>query len=201
LAFLVALEALTPRQRAAIVLRDVLGYSAVETADLLGTSEGNVRVVHLRARRAMDRYDRARCVPTPELRARHGAALVAFLRSLQSQDLAALESLLTEGVRTVTDAGGEFAALAAPMAGRTRVARFYARAAANRAASGPSFEIRMVNGLPAVVITLARPVRRQAPLTVLTLDVAEDGRIRGIRTILASRKLGALPRRGPIARV
>ena len=200
LAFLVALEALAPRQRAVLLLRDVLGYPAAETAQLLETSEGNVRVLHLRARRAMGSYDRARCVPTAELRARHRAALEQLLRCLLAQDTAGLEALLAESVRTVTDAGGEFTALRAPLCGRARVARFYVRAAANRAAGGPSFEIRLVNGLPAAVIALARPVRQQAPLTVLSLDLSDDGRIEAIRTVLASRKLVGVRRDTAVTR-
>jgi RNA polymerase sigma-70 factor (ECF subfamily) len=192
LAFLAALEALAPRPRAVLVLRDVFGYSAAETAATLGTTEGNVRVVHLRARRTMERYDRERCVPTPELRARHHAALDRLLRCLVAQDVAMLESLLAESVRTVTDAGGEYTALRTPVAGRTRVARFYARAAANRVAGGPSFHIGLVNALPAAVITLAHPVRKQAPLSVLSLRLADDGTIREIHTVLESRKLVAL---------
>ena len=192
LAFLVALETLGARQRATLLLRDLLGYSSTETAEFLGTTEGNVRVLHLRARRAMETYDRARCVPTPELRARHRAALERFLSCLLSQDVDALEALLAESVRTVTDAGGEYTALRAPLAGRTGVARFYARAAANRAMGGPTVEIILVNGLPTALITLARPVRRQAPRSVISLELAEDGRIHTIHTILTSRKLAAL---------
>ena len=192
LAFLVALEVLSPRPRAVLLFRDVLGYSAGATAKVLGTTEGNVRVVHLRARRAMEGYDRDRCVPTAELRGRHRAALDGFLRCLVSQDVDGLESLLTESVRTVTDAGDDFTALRAPLSGRARVARFYVRAAANRAAGGPSFDVRMINGLPAAVIALARPVRRQAPLVVLSLGLAHDGTIREIRTVLAARKLAAI---------
>ncbi|HEY1330621.1 MAG TPA: RNA polymerase sigma factor [Actinomycetota bacterium] len=43
-------ERLSPRQRGAFVLRDVMGYSGREAAELLGTSEGAVRV-HLHAAR------------------------------------------------------------------------------------------------------------------------------------------------------
>jgi hypothetical protein len=74
------------------------------------------------------------------------------------------------------------------------VARFYLQAALNRAAGGPVPEIRVLNGLPAAVITLANPVRRQAPLTVMSLRLAADGRIAGIYTVLASAKLGRLRR-------
>lgn len=164
LAFLLALEALGPRQRAVLLLRDVLGRSAAETAELLDTSEGNIRVLHLRARRAMDRYDSTRCAPTAELRARHQDVLERFLTCLASQDTAGLEAMLTEAVRTETDAGGAYSALAAAMEGRARVARFYLRAALNRAAGGALLETRMVNGMPAALMN-PHPPRSPASAT------------------------------------
>jgi RNA polymerase sigma-70 factor (ECF subfamily) len=191
-AFLLALEALAPRQRAVLLLRDVLGHSARDTADLIGTSEGNVRVLHLRARRALEEYDRARCVPTPELRERHRAALQAFLDCLLAQDARGLEALLAESAETVTDAAGEYTALATPLVGRTRVARLYLTAARNRREGGTRTEIRLVNGLPAALITLERPVRRQAPRTLVRCELDGEGRIRRVHAILAPRKLAAL---------
>jgi RNA polymerase sigma-70 factor (ECF subfamily) len=196
-AFLVALEALGPRQRAALLLRDVLGCSARETADLLGTSEANARVLHLRARRALADYDRERCRPSPALIARHRAALERLARCLVAQDAAGLETLFTDSIRTVTDADGEYTALAAPMEGRARVARFYLMAALHRREGEPRFEIRLVNGLPALFIALGRPVRRQAPRTLLRCELTDDGRIREIHTVLAPRKLAALRFPGP----
>jgi RNA polymerase sigma-70 factor (ECF subfamily) len=49
-AFLLALEALTPSQRAVLLLRDVVDYSTSETAEALDMTETNVKVVLLRAR-------------------------------------------------------------------------------------------------------------------------------------------------------
>lgn len=191
-AFLLALEALGPRERAVLILRDALGWSAADTAALLGIREGNARVIHLRARRALEAYDRARCPPTPELRACHRAVLERFLAALAAQDTRAVEALLAESVATTTDAGGAYTALAAPLAGRARVARFYLQAAAMRRESGPAIEIREVNALPAALIRLGRPVRRQAPRSVLQLELDADGRIAAIRTVLAPAKLGAV---------
>lgn len=188
-AFLLTLEALAPRQRAALLLRDVLGYSATETAMLLETTEGNVRVLHLRARRALETYDQSRCVPSPELRARHRDSLERLLGCLLSQDTRGLESILTDTVRTVTDANGEFTALATPLVGRARVSRFYLQASAMRLPGSPTVEIRTVNGMPAALITLAHPVRRQASRSVILLDLDEGGRIRTIHTVLAPEKL------------
>jgi len=191
-AFLLALEALGPRQRAVLLLRDVLGCSALETASLIGASEGNVRVLHLRARRALEEYDKSRCIPTPELLAQHRATLDRFLGCLLSQDAGGLEALLAESVHTVTDAAGEYTALATPLAGRARVARFYLAAALQRRGPGTRIEVRLVNGLPAALITLERPVRRQAPRSLLRCELDEAGRIRLVHAVLAPRKLAAL---------
>src|SRR5690349_24754575 len=60
LAFLEALEALTPTQRAVLLLRDVFDYSAAETGDALDLGAGNVRIIHHRAKRAMEAYGRGR---------------------------------------------------------------------------------------------------------------------------------------------
>ncbi len=192
-AFLLAIEVLSPRQRAVLLLRDVLGCSARETADLIGASEGNVRVLHLRARTALADYDAQRCIPTPELQARHRRALDQFLGFLLTQDARGLEALLAESVHTVTDAAGEYTALATPMVGRMRVARFYLAAALQRRGPGTRVEVRFVNGLPAAVITLERPVRRQAPRTLLQCELDGDGQICVVRAVLAPRKLEALP--------
>lgn len=191
-AFLVALEALGPRQRAALLLRDVLGHSAADTAELLGTSEGNARILHLRARRALADYDARRCVPSEELRVRHREVLERFLVCLVAQDARGLEALLAESVQTVNDAAGEYTALPTPLSGRARVARFYLRAALSRQACGVRTEIRQVNGLPAAWITLERPVRRQAPRSLLRCELDADGRIARVHALLAPRKLARL---------
>jgi RNA polymerase sigma-70 factor (ECF subfamily) len=191
-AFLIALEALGPRQRAVLLLRDVLGCSARETADLLSASEGSVRVLHLRARRALAGYDESRCIPTPELLAQHRQVLDRFLGCLLSQDARGLEALLAESVHTVTDAAGQYTALATPMHGRVRVARFYLRAALHRRPCGPRIQVRLVNGLPAALIELERPVRRQAPRTLLRCELDAGGQIRLVQAVLAPRKLAAL---------
>jgi RNA polymerase sigma-70 factor (ECF subfamily) len=72
------------------------------------------------------------------------------------------------------------------------VARLYLVAALTRQEGGARTEIRLVNGLPAALITLERPVRRQAPRALLRCELDDEGRIRLVHAILAPRKLAAL---------
>lgn len=190
-AFLLALEGLTPRQRAVLLLRDVLDYSAAEAGAALAMSAEYVRLTHLRARRAMQAYDRNRCRPTRALQVRTQEALQELLRCLVTQDAAALERLLAASVRTMTDGGGEFTALPRTLVGRSAVAVLHLRVARRRAA-GARIEIRTVNGLPAAVIEYAAALRRQAPRAVLCCALAPDGRIAALHSVLASRKLTAM---------
>ncbi|AUX26516.1 RNA polymerase sigma factor [Sorangium cellulosum] len=191
-AFLVALEALTPRQRAVLLLRDVFDYSVQETAAALDLSEACVKTTHHRARRALEPYDRDRCRPSPELVERSGAALVRFLRTLATHDVPAIEALLSEGVRVVNDANGEFKAARKIVAGRSRVARFCAGVLRFGYGGEARHAIRLLNGLPALVVERLGGSGKIAPRYVTRCDIDADGRITVIHTVLASRKLTAV---------
>jgi RNA polymerase sigma-70 factor, ECF subfamily len=190
-AFLLALEALTPSQRAVLLLRDVFDYSVRETADALAMSEPNVKVTHHRARRAMAAYDRQRCLPTRDRQAQTQVALERFLTALATQDSAAMEALLAEDVRSLSD-GGEYAAAHRPVIGRSRVMRLFfglQRHLGQRSAA----TVRTLNGMPALVIDFGSSNPRVAPRGVIRLDVGADGRVTAVHAVLASRKLSAVP--------
>jgi RNA polymerase sigma-70 factor (ECF subfamily) len=189
LAFLLALEALTPRGRAVLLLRDVFDYSVEQTADALDMSAANVKTTLHRARRAMRDYDRARVVPTRALQARTRDTLVRFLRGLAHDDQDDVEALLAEDVRALSDGGGERAAARKPVLGRDRVKR-YALGIARRRAAGMPFELRLVNGLPAVLTAVQGGAADETVHVVTTCDVDASGRITRLYTVLATAKLG-----------
>ena len=189
-AFLLALEALTPRQRAVLLLRDVFDYSVRETAEALAMSEANVKTTLLRARRVMEAYERARRPVTPEMQKRTGQTVERFLTLLSGGDAAGLESLLAEGVRSVSD-GGEFPAARLPIVGRDKVIRLYATLA-ERLGPGVRVQVRTLNGLPAAVIDVEGAPPGWAPRTVLLFRVDDRGIVEEMYAVLASRKLTAL---------
>jgi RNA polymerase sigma-70 factor (ECF subfamily) len=190
-AFLVALEALSPQQRAVLLLRDVLDYSVREAAETLALSESNVKTTHHRARQAMLAYDRVRRPPTPALRDETREALQRFLVALVSEDAAALEASLSEGARALSDGGGEYVAALRPVLGRDRVARFLLGLQKKNRWRG-RIALRMLNGLPAVVAEFDEPGERWAPRAVLRCELDERGTIREVHLVVASKKLAAI---------
>ena len=189
-AFVLALEVLTPRARAVLILREVFEYSASEVAVLLDTTEANVRVLHHRAaRRLADARPAPRSLRDLAEPTRH--ALQAFVSCMARQDVTGLEALLTASARTVTDGGGRYTALRAPLVGAARVARFHLETGRRRMPISTT-EIRWINGLPALVIA-TRPLRTQmAPALVLRCELDGDDRISELHAILAPRKLSAV---------
>jgi RNA polymerase sigma-70 factor (TIGR02960 family) len=102
LAFITALQLLPPRQRAVLVLRDVLGYHAGEVAKMLDATQESVQSALKRARATVDSRladsGSSRPARQPDTTAeRH---LVAQLTdALERADLQALVGLLAEDVR------------------------------------------------------------------------------------------------------
>jgi RNA polymerase sigma-70 factor (ECF subfamily) len=94
LAFIAGLQHLPPRQRAALVLRDVLGFNARETAELLGTTEVAANRLLSRARAGLPDLEQV-LAPLPE--SRQERELVAhFVTAFEAGDIAAVLGLLTE---------------------------------------------------------------------------------------------------------
>jgi RNA polymerase sigma-70 factor (TIGR02960 family) len=101
LAFITALQVLPPRQRAVLILRDVLGFTAAETADMLDATADSVTSALKRARATLhDRAGRAGHEPPLAANSRAERDLVARLTTAyQSGDVGQLVAMLTDDVR------------------------------------------------------------------------------------------------------
>jgi RNA polymerase sigma-70 factor (ECF subfamily) len=120
LALIAALQYLPPRQRAVLILRDVLEWRAAEVADLLGTSTTAVNSMLQRARAqlrlAAPDEDSLREPADPRLR----ELLTRYASAFENADVAALTGLLR------ADAVLQMPPQPTWFAGRDRIARFLA---------------------------------------------------------------------------
>ena len=97
LAFVAAVQYLPPRQRAVLMLREVLGWSAAETAHILDTSPASVNSALQRARTALS--TRLPAGGAPVASAEHAEVVARYLRAWHARDVPALVALLREDAR------------------------------------------------------------------------------------------------------
>ena len=120
-ALLLALERLSPSERAAFLLHDVFNLSFDEIANTLGKSNANCRQLATRARKHI-RDHRPRFHTTPE---EHQTLLEAFINAARQGDLDQLITLLANQVELYSDGGGQVEALPGILCGAEKVAKFF----------------------------------------------------------------------------
>lgn len=97
LAFVAALQHLPPRQRAVLILCEVLRWKATEVAELLDTTVASVNSALQRARATLDASDLASADPVPSTLAPADRELLArYVEAFQDYDMNALTSLIRE---------------------------------------------------------------------------------------------------------
>ena len=168
LAFMAALQHLPPRQRAAVVLRDVLGFHTVEVAEMLESSEASVKGALQRARTTIDERippGAREHAPLPRS-ARERELVSRFADAVERGDTQSIVSMLTEDAwLTMPPEPYEYQ-------GGQAIATFLQDRAARRGA-----HLRLVptraNGQPAFGCYLPdaqAPIARAYGLMVLTLS-------------------------------
>jgi len=180
-ALLMALESLEPRARAVLVLRDAMGASAAEVADVLGISEGNVRVILLRARRAIEHAEQpTRALDDTSDRLRR------LLFAIAAGDLTTVASLLREDAVLTTDANREATAAVRAIRGRDAIVAFQRTVHALHV----PISVREVvaNGGPAIAVEYA-PAGRLPTQALVRAVFASDGLVAELHVLIASRKV------------
>jgi RNA polymerase sigma-70 factor (ECF subfamily) len=96
LAFVAALQHLPARQRAVLILREVLRWRASEVAELLGTSVASVNSALQRARATLAARDAAPTDPSPPMDEADRELLARYVKAFESFDIDGLVALLHE---------------------------------------------------------------------------------------------------------
>ena len=170
LAFLAAIQHLPPRQRAALLLRDVLGWPARDVAVALETTVAAANSALQRARATLRKRLPARRVewtaaqPTEEER----AILRRYMEAQERRDAATVTELLREDVRVA------FPPLPLWYQGRDAF-----RAASDEFAAPGDYRMvaTVANGQPAIAAYLRPPGDSEHRLLVIEVLRIEDGRI------------------------
>lgn len=183
-AFLLALERLSPLERAVFLLHDVFDEDYAEVAETLGKSEPAVRQLATRAR-AHVKDSRPRFTVSQEDAAKLAAA---FMMAATQGNMTALSAMLAQDAVMVTDGGGKRKAALRPLIGREDIVRLL-EGLAWRGGEGQSLSFRSVriNGYPGLVLE-----REDGPMTV-AFQPGEDGKLAGIYMVRNPEKLGHLP--------
>ena len=114
---MLAMERLSPLERAAFLLHDVFGFSFNEVAQAIGRDSAACRQLAARAR-AHVRNSRPRFPVSAE---QSQSIVDAFFTATRGGDLKALVSLLSENVVTYTDGGGKVPSAYRPVIGCDKV--------------------------------------------------------------------------------
>jgi len=96
LAFVAALQHLPPRQRAVLILRDVLRWKSNEVAELLGTTGASVNSALQRARATLANSEVTAAAPPRPLDEDQESLLARYVEAFESKDVDSLTSLLYE---------------------------------------------------------------------------------------------------------
>lgn len=171
LPLMLALERLSPLERAAFLLHDVFGLEFEEVATAIERDSAACRQLAARAR---GHVREAR--PRFKVEKQRGLEIAeAFFAASRSGDMQALGALLTEDVSAHADGGGKRPAALAPVLGFDAVMKQYAQVAAwLRDNRSTLVRIGFVNGLPGFVTREA-----DGELQTTALDI-EDGKIAAV---------------------
>lgn len=181
LPLLMALERLSPLERAAFLLHDVFGFDFDEVAATIGREPAACRQLASRARGHV-RADRPR-FPVPKERGLEIAE--AFFAASRNGDMDRLRTLLAADVTLYADGGGKAPARKIPAVGLDQVMRLFASFASIYAESRSRLLRQgFINGLPGFVT-----VERGGILQTTALEI-EQGRVVAIYIVRNPDKLG-----------
>ncbi len=173
-ALLMALERLSPLERAAFLLHDIFDQTYDDLAKALNRSPTTCRQLVSRARKHVEQA-KPRSNVDPAL---SDDLARAFFQAAKSGDTQGLTDLLAQDVRLHSDGGGKVLATLNPIYGRDKVIRFFAGLARKAGSEhAASWAVCSLNGQPAIINREPDGIVQATSLGV------EDGRIATIYVV------------------
>ncbi|BEM22643.1 RNA polymerase sigma factor SigJ [Serratia nevei] len=183
-AFMLLLERLTPRERAAYLLHDIFDLPYADLATTLGGEETACRKLVSRAREKVGRPEERNTQPTE----RQEALLIAFKTAVETADIEPLSTLLSEDVKLSADGGGKVPANLAELVGKRDVLEFIG-------GKLPVFwraylwQHALINGVPGALLS------EQGRITAsVSLNLNAEGRLAQVFIVRNPSKLSQLDR-------
>ncbi len=166
-ALLLALDRLSPLERAAFLLHDIFDYSFTQVAATLDRNEAACRQLASRARARVREARPSTAQPArrgelstiPQQSAsrsvdpKHAELVSAFITASRSGDLATLTRLLATDARIVADGGGKVSAALNVIEGAERVAAFLAGVVRKGWTDDTMIRFDLINGLPGLILS------------------------------------------------
>lgn len=180
LTLMMALERLSPLERAAFLLHDVFGQNFDQVAETIDRDATACRQLASRAREHV-RSAKPRFPVSPS----QGADIArAFLAASRSGEVGPLQALLAKDVTLYSDGGGKRIAALNPIYGDDNVARFFVGLASKPGAPVPmEYRDTIVDGLPGVIVIENGEVMHTMAFAI------DDGRITAIYVVRNPDKL------------
>ncbi len=171
LAFVAALQHLPPRQRAVLILREVLRWQASEVAELLETSVASVNSALQRARATLDALDLDTGGAARVDDAEQRELLAKYVDAFERYDIASLVTLLRE------DAAFSMPPWPLWVTGPADIAAFMTGTGAK--CEGSRVLVTQANGGPAIAIYNVAPDGGFTPWAIVVFEFS-DGAISGL---------------------
>ena len=147
-AFLMMLERLTPKERAAFLLHEIFDQPYADVAAALDLSEANCRKLVSRARTHVKKHKTRADTPLDH----QTRILNAFQSAVTQGEVGELSALLAQDVRLSADGGGKVAAILETLTGREEVMQF-ATNQLHQYWSGQNWRVVPINGALGLLIS------------------------------------------------
>jgi RNA polymerase sigma-70 factor (ECF subfamily) len=161
-ALLLALDWLSPLERAAFLLHDVFDMQFSEVARMIDRTEAACRQLATRARRSV-RGARPAPAATPDS---HARLLTAFSEAVANGDVSRLAGLLREDAIAMTDGGGRKSAALNPIRGADKIARFCIGVMAKNSGRDLRMEPATINGTPGALVYMDGEIDHSLSLAI-----------------------------------